>query len=68
MIEILEGIRETVNFKQDAQIMLYYNDEEEDYPPHWHNSIEIIMPLENIYTADSCNRRIVLREYDLCRR
>lgn len=65
MIENLKGIYETVNYKENTSFRLYINEKVEDYPPHWHNSIEIIMPLENIYTADSCNRRIELREYDI---
>ena len=65
MIENLKGIYETVNYKEDTSFRLYVNDEAEDYPSHWHNSIEIIMPLENIYTADSCNRQITLQEYDI---
>ena len=65
MIENLKGIYETVNFKANTSFRLYENEEFEDYPPHWHNSMEIIMPLENIYTIDSCNRRTVLKEGDI---
>ncbi len=65
MIENLKGIYETVNFKENTSFRLYENDEFEDYPPHWHNSMEIIMPLENIYTIDCCNRRTVLKEGEL---
>lgn len=65
MIENLKGIYETVNYKENTSFRLYLNDKVEDYPPHWHNSIEIIMPLENIYTVDSCNREIILREHDI---
>lgn len=65
MIENLKGIYETVNFKENTSFRLYNNDEFEDYPPHWHNSMEIIMPLENIYTIDCCNQRIVLQENDI---
>lgn len=65
MIENLKGIYETVNFKENTSFRLYENEEFEDYPPHWHNSMEIIMPLENIYTVDCCNRRSVLREGDI---
>ena len=35
----------------DASIRLYANNEPDDYPPHWHNSFEIIMPVENTYTV-----------------
>ena len=65
MIENLNGIHETVNFKENTSFRLYENNEYENYPPHWHNSMEIIMPLENIYTIDCCNKKTVLREGDL---
>lgn len=65
MIENLKGIYETVNFKENTYLRLYNNVEYENYPTHWHTSMEIIMPLENIYTIDSCNQRIILREGDI---
>lgn len=51
MIETLEGIREIANFKEGMHLCLYDNDNVEDYPPHWHAPIEIIMPIENTYRA-----------------
>lgn len=54
MIETLNGIHETVNFSNNSTIMLYNNDECEDYPIHWHTPIEIVMPLEHTYKA-VCN-------------
>lgn len=51
MIEILNGTKETVSYHEHFGIRLYLNREAEDYPVHWHTAAEIIMPLENIYTA-----------------
>ncbi len=51
MIKTLNGIKETVDFSDGSSIMLYNNDEFEDYPNHWHSPIEIIMPLEGNYSA-----------------
>ncbi len=34
MIDNLQGIHETVDYKADTQICLYYNEEAENYPPH----------------------------------
>ena len=65
MIENLNGIHETVNFKENTSFRLYENNEYEDYPPHWHNSMEIIMPMENTYTIECRNQKTVLREGDL---
>ncbi len=55
MIESLNGIYETVNYKQSTSIKLYENDDFEDYPPHWHTTPEIIMPTENSYTVECYN-------------
>ena len=49
MIETLEGIRETVNFKEIKGFILYDNIDFESYPSHWHTPIELLMPLKNIY-------------------
>lgn len=49
MIEILNGIHEIVDYHGDFKIRIYLNKEYEDYPQHWHNDTEIIMPLENSY-------------------
>ena len=65
MIESLNGIFETINYKQSTSIKLYDNDEYEDYPTHWHTNPEIIMPTENIYTVECYNQIITLREGDI---
>lgn len=65
MIENLKGIFETVNFKENTNLRLYDNDEYEDYPAHWHAPLEIIMPTENIYTVNCCDRNFELRENDI---
>lgn len=49
MIEILNGIKETVNYQGSFKIKIYRNIEYEDYPQHWHTAFEIIMPIENTY-------------------
>ncbi len=65
MIESINGIFETVNYKQSTSIKLYDNDEYEDYPPHWHTTMEIIMPMENIYTVECNHQTFILREGDI---
>jgi len=65
MIESLNGIFETVNYKQGTSLKLYNNDEYEDYPAHWHVALEIIMPTENIYTVEIPGRTVILREGDI---
>ncbi|WP_167957424.1 AraC family transcriptional regulator [Anaerosporobacter faecicola] len=50
MIEALHGIQETVLYHDMPGIKLFLNREQENYPPHWHTAMEIIMPYENSYT------------------
>lgn len=66
MIETLDGIFETVNFKQSTGLKLYDNVQYEDYPMHWHPAVEIIMPVENTYKLIFSNGEVVLRENDIC--
>ncbi|MCR5415646.1 MAG: AraC family transcriptional regulator [Pseudobutyrivibrio sp.] len=66
MIENLNGIFETVNFKQSMSVKLYDNDKYEDYPMHWHPAVEIIMPLENGYEMYFGSEREYIREGDVC--
>lgn len=54
MIETLDGIRETVNFREIKGFKLYDNVDYESYPAHWHTPIEILMPLRSTYEV-TCN-------------
>jgi len=65
MIHYLDGIHETVDYGTDSQVCLYYNDESENYPPHWHTSFEVIMPVRNNYDISCGGRRYHLREGDV---
>ncbi len=66
MIENLDGIFETVNYKKRTTLKLYDNVEYEDYPMHWHPAIEIIMPTDNYYTLNFGNADVLLEEGDIC--
>ncbi len=65
MIAHLNGDFETVDYLQNKSIRLYDNVENEEYPPHWHNAIEIIMPLVNPYTIICSGREFDLTERDI---
>lgn len=65
MIETLNGIRETINFRKYAHIKLYINNWAEHYPPHWHREIEILMPIEGHYSAIISNHVYDLGPGDL---
>ena len=49
MIKHLSGDFETVEYDSQRSVLLYDNHENEAYPIHWHDAIEIIMPLKNHY-------------------
>ncbi len=42
---------ELVNYHNDTTIRIWRNTETRNFKPHWHSSIEIIMPIENCYDA-----------------
>ncbi|MGN0636855.1 MAG: helix-turn-helix domain-containing protein [Huintestinicola sp.] len=63
MIVHLNGDFETVDYVQNRSVLLYDNIENEEYPLHWHNAIEIIMPLTNGFEA-ICGGK----DYKLCER
>ncbi len=65
MIENLNGFFEIINFQKLPSMKLYLNNTPDNYPPHWHNAIEIIMPLENEYTVICNNTTFQLEEYDI---
>lgn len=51
MIKHLSGDFETVEYDSKRYFLLYDNHEYETYPVHWHEAMEIIMPLENHYVV-----------------
>ena len=54
MIENLNGIHETVKYKENSNVKLFINAEAEDYPIHWHTPMEIIMPSGMIISMGVC--------------
>lgn len=65
MIHNLQGIHETVDYKADTQICLYYNKEAENYPPHWHPSFEVIMPVINDYRVVCGHNDYLIKEGEI---
>lgn len=65
MIESLNGAKETVSYRDHPGIRIYLNQEAEDYPMHWHTAAEVIMPIENNYSAVVDDTRIVLNPGDI---
>lgn len=65
MIESLNGAKETVSYRDHFGIRIYLNQETEDYPIHWHTATEVIMPIENNYSAVVDDTRIFLNPGDI---
>lgn len=65
MIEILDGIHETINYGNSLGLKLYHNGEDEDYPEHWHSGIEMIMPVTGVYTVLAGKETYHLKEGDI---
>lgn len=43
--------QELIQYKQESALRIWLNDIPVDYAPHWHNALEIIVPVENWYDA-----------------
>lgn len=65
MIEKLNGVHETVVYKEHTNIRLHDNTDFEEYPTHWHTPIEIILPLENEYVVESDGEIYTVKEGEI---
>ncbi len=65
MIKHLTGDYETVEYDAKKYVMLYDNIENEPYPIHWHDAVEIIMPLKNEYQITIAGKEYALPENDV---
>ncbi len=52
---ILENNNEQQIFPKDSSLRIWYNELSCDYSAHWHNALEIIVPIENCYDVQSDN-------------
>lgn len=41
--------KEVVQFRNNSSIRIWYNDIERSFEEHWHNALELIVPIENYY-------------------
>lgn len=65
MIKNLSGMYETVEYENKRFVMLYDNDDYEEYPVHWHNAVEIIIPLHNGFSVTSGGVEYNLNEKEI---
>lgn len=64
-MRILDGIYEKVDYQNNSSILLHINKEMDNYSPHWHTAVEIIMPVENYYTVIIGKTSYLLQEGDI---
>lgn len=48
---IINKNHEIVNYRNSSTVRIWYNEQLENYPLHWHNSLEIILPISSCYYA-----------------
>ena len=65
MMKNLSGDYETIDYIGNRGILLHNNTTYEEYPTHWHNAVEIIMPLTNDYHVECRKKEYVLNERDI---
>ncbi|EFC95204.1 hypothetical protein CLOSTHATH_06611, partial [Hungatella hathewayi DSM 13479] len=65
MIEHLDGIFETVTFRENMQIRISDMDICEDFPDHWHTPMEIIHATKNWYKIVVDGRTYRLNEGEI---
>ena len=65
MIKHLSGDFETVEYDTQKYAMLYDNVQNEEYPVHWHNAVELIMPIKNEYTVTVNAMDYLVPEHDV---
>lgn len=62
---IVEGEQEKVSYPKDSSVRLWVNREVENYPSHWHNAVEIIMPVDGGYHVAMGSRSYPLNTGDI---
>lgn len=62
---IIEGDQEIVKYFSAQSTKIWYNDQTDSFPLHWHYAVEIIMPLENTYLVRTKKEEITLSPGDI---
>lgn len=65
MIENLKGLHEAVDFIQESPVRIFHNQEDENYPPHWHTPFELILPIDGDYQAKLNNKLITIKQDEI---
>ncbi len=62
---LMEGEQEHVQALKSSSMRFWYNIQSSNFSDHWHTALEIIMPLENTYTAKILSETYVLQPGDI---
>lgn len=65
MIKYLDGMHETPDYRDNTHLVVFKNNNMEDYPPHWHFPIEFTMPIKNSYTIIADDKEYVVNPYEI---
>ncbi len=56
---------EIVNYRNSSTVRIWYNEQPDNYPLHWHNSLEIILPVSDCYYAVTNETTHCIREGEI---
>ena len=56
---------EIINFDKESFYLFHNNIDTKPYAKHWHNAVEIIMPIVNSYGVQVAETSYLLNEYDV---
>lgn len=65
MIKNLDGMHEIPDYREETNIRLYKNNHSENYPPHWHFPVELVMPIKNSYKIIADNKEFDIKPYEI---
>ena len=57
----LENTKEIVEYKNNSTMRIWYNVQTTGFESHWHNALEIILPIENEYEVAINNNTYTLK-------
>ncbi len=61
----LDGDSESVSYLPGSTVRFWLNDESSEYAVHWHPAVEMVIPLENIYTVIARQETYALNPGDI---
>lgn len=49
--------QEEVEYRDNSCMRIWYNNQTDSFPTHWHSALEIIMPVDNYYDAEIASKQ-----------